>query len=184
MSTGLSGAKPKPLTVKAKRFVEEYCIDWNGAQAAERSGYSPKSAKQTAYDLLRDERVQAAIEKHMSLYSMSAVEAIAKLAEWGRGSIKRFLRVGQDGQLEINLDSAEAKAHLHLIREMTQTRSTIIMGDVERTEVRTVVKLHDAKDAVDKILKIHGRYAPQKVDHTTDGQPLPGTNIYVPDNGR
>ena len=61
----------------------------------------------------------------------------------------------------------------------------MMVGEVERTERRTTVKLHDAKDAVKEILKIHGRYAPQKFDHTNNGESfLPGSNIYVPDNGR
>jgi len=182
---GSQPPKTKALSAKAKAFVLEYCIDWNATAAAERAGYSAKSARQTGSDLLGDERVQAAIEKHMARYSMSAGEAIAKLADWGRGSIQRFLKVGEDGTLEFNLSHPEAKDHLHLIKEMTQTTVTIAMGDAERTERRTTVKLHDAKDAVHKILQIHGRYAPQKFDHTNAGEKFEaGSNIYVPDNGR
>ncbi|SNC62345.1 Terminase small subunit [Hymenobacter gelipurpurascens] len=46
------------------------------------------------------------------------------------------------------------------------------------------VELHDAKDATDKILKLLGAYAPVKVDHTTNGNDMPGSNIMMPDNGR
>jgi len=184
MSTGLSGAKPKALSAKAQRFIIEYCVDWTGAAAAQRAGYSAKRAAQTAYDLLNDERVMAAIEKRMAIYSMMAAEAIKRMADWGRGDIKRFLKTGFDGALELDLSHPEAQEHLHLIKELTQTTTTTMVGEMERTERRTTVKLHDAKDAVHKILQIHGRYAPQKFDHTTADQPLPGSNIYLPDNGR
>ena len=186
MAAAASKKKPRPLTDKQKAFVVEYLVDKNGAAAAERAGYSAKTAKQEAYKLLHDDRIRAAIDQVLDLHAMRASEAIALLADWGRGSIKKFLKVGPDGSLEFNLSHEEAQEHLHLIKEMTQTTVTIMMGDGERTERRTTVKLHDAKDAVHKILLLHGRYAPQKYDHTTNGNDMPavGSNIYLPDNGR
>ena len=38
--------------VKQSRFVREYAVDCNGAAAAVRAGYSPRSAKVTASRLL------------------------------------------------------------------------------------------------------------------------------------
>lgn len=177
--------KPKALSAKAKAFVIEYCIDWNATAAAQRAGYPAKSARQQGSNLLADERVQAAITKHMDVYAMSASEAIAKLADWGRGSIQRFLKVDEQGGLSINLLHIEATGNLHLIKKLKQTKTSYMVGDMERVDVKTEVELYDAKDAVHKILQIHGRYAPQKFDHTTKGEALqPGSNIYVPDNGR
>ena len=42
-------------------FVREYMVDWNGTRAAIRAGYSPKSASQAAWSLLRKPRVMDAI---------------------------------------------------------------------------------------------------------------------------
>ncbi|HEX8657229.1 MAG TPA: terminase small subunit [Hymenobacter sp.] len=185
MAKGSQSPKPKALSAKAKAFVYEYCKDWNATAAAERADYSPKSARQTGSDLLADERVQELIEKHMNRYGMSAGEAIAKMASWGRGTVARFLKVDEDGNMSINLHHEEAQQHLHLIKKLKQTRSTIMMGEIKRVEVKTEIELYDAKDAVHKILQLHGRYAPQKFDHTTNGENMPaGSNIYVPDNGR
>jgi phage terminase small subunit len=44
------------LTPKQRRFVEEYIIDLNGAQAAIRAGYAPNSASSIIADLHRPER--------------------------------------------------------------------------------------------------------------------------------
>lgn len=187
MFTPRSGPRPKKLTAKQLAFVEHYCVHWNGTKAAEQAGYSPKTARQQAANMLAEDHIQAAISKRMEVYGMSAAEAIAKMAEWGRGNIARFLKVDEEGRMSINLAHAEAKQYFHLIKKVKQTRVTILINDVERTEVKTEVELYDAKDAVHKVLQLHGRYAPQKVDHTTNGKDLPAgppPNIYMPDNGR
>lgn len=50
-----------PLTPKVLRFIEEYLVDLNGAHAAKRAGYSAKSAKEIAYELLGKPAVAEAI---------------------------------------------------------------------------------------------------------------------------
>lgn len=49
------------LTPKQQRFVEEYLVDLNGAQAAIRAGYSPDTAKQMAHENLSKPYLQLAI---------------------------------------------------------------------------------------------------------------------------
>lgn len=51
------------LTSKQSRFIDEYLIDLNGAQAAVRAGYSPKCAKEQACRLLTYAHVQTEIEE-------------------------------------------------------------------------------------------------------------------------
>lgn len=54
------------LTPKQQRFVEEYLIDLNATKAYIRAGYTVKSedvAAATAYKLLRDAKVQEAIQE-------------------------------------------------------------------------------------------------------------------------
>ncbi|MFX5714154.1 terminase small subunit, partial [Acinetobacter baumannii] len=40
------------ITDKIRRLVDEYLLDLNAAQAAIRAGYSPRTAKQIAYETL------------------------------------------------------------------------------------------------------------------------------------
>ena len=49
------------LTPKQQRFVDEYLVDLNGAQAAIRAGYSPDTAKQMAHENLSKPYLQLAI---------------------------------------------------------------------------------------------------------------------------
>ena len=50
------------LTRKRERFIAEYLIDLNGAQAAIRAGFSKVSAPQTAFNLLRVPEIKAAVD--------------------------------------------------------------------------------------------------------------------------
>lgn len=56
-----------PLTPKQARFAEEYVVDHNGAAAAVRAGYSARSAKQIANELLTKPDLQAAVAAQEAL---------------------------------------------------------------------------------------------------------------------
>lgn len=54
--------KPPGLTLKQSRFIDEYMIDMNGAAAAERAGYSAKTSRAIACELLTKPDIQAALQ--------------------------------------------------------------------------------------------------------------------------
>jgi hypothetical protein len=54
-----------PLTAKQKQFVQEYLIDFNAAAAAERAGYSKKTARQIGQQNLSKLDIHAAILEQM-----------------------------------------------------------------------------------------------------------------------
>ena len=54
----------KPITSKMMQvFILEYIKDFNGTRAATDAGYSPKTARQKAVELLNDPRIDAAINE-------------------------------------------------------------------------------------------------------------------------
>jgi phage terminase small subunit len=53
------------LTPKQARFVQQYLVDLNATAAAERAGYSKRTAKSIGHDLLKNEKVSEAIAKAM-----------------------------------------------------------------------------------------------------------------------
>lgn len=61
------------LTNRQKRFVDEYLIDLNGAQAVIRAGYAQKNARVTAAQLLANPNVSDAVRR--------AIESRAKRLE-------------------------------------------------------------------------------------------------------
>lgn len=56
----------KKLTPNEKRFCDQYIIDLNGTQAAIRSGYSERSAKEIASRLLTKDNVKAYLQRRMA----------------------------------------------------------------------------------------------------------------------
>lgn len=65
------------LTQKERRFVAEYPIDLNGAAAAVRAGYAPKSAKVTASRLLKKPAVRVALQDKVERHIEAVAEATA-----------------------------------------------------------------------------------------------------------
>lgn len=51
------------LNIRHSKFVKEYLVDLNGKQAAIRAGYAKNSAEVTASQLLRNPKVQEALQK-------------------------------------------------------------------------------------------------------------------------
>lgn len=147
------------LTPKQQRFVEEYTVDCNGAQAAVRAGYSKKTAKEQASRLLTNVNVKEAIQKRLSEMAMEADEALKRLADIARGSVDPFMSADDNGNVYIHLGTDEAKSNYNLLRKVKQTKTTTRgKDDYEREEVRTEFELHDAKSALVDILKMHGRF--------------------------
>lgn len=66
------------LTPKQQRFIQEYAVDLNGAQAAIRAGYSSKTARSIASENLQRPAMKDAIKKALRadrerLQSLTAV---------------------------------------------------------------------------------------------------------------
>lgn len=148
------------MTTLQERFVEEYLVDYNGAAACRRAGYSVETARQEAYKLLQNKEVKAAIKERLDLLSMSGEEAIQRLTDWGRGNFKPFIQQDAIHGMTLDLSGPEAMEHIGLIRKIKQTKRVLLgkEDDPSYAEYTTEIELHDAKDAVDKIAKIRGLY--------------------------
>lgn len=144
---------PDDLTDKQRRFVEEYCVDFNRTQAAIRAGYSERTAKEIGHENLTKPHIRAAVDARLDELSMSAAEATKRLTDWGRGDFSPFLT--DDGGLD--LTSEAARENIGLLRKV-KIRERMIAGDEDAAimERKTEVELHDAKDAVKEIAKIRG----------------------------
>ncbi|WP_461069033.1 terminase small subunit [Spirosoma horti] len=163
-------SKPDPmslLTDRQRRFVLAYSEHGNGARAAREAGYSEKNAHVEAAKQLRKPAVKAALSAFLEEHSMSAGEAIGRLTIWARGSLEPFIRYQEvyehnmltgmplldpDGQpikrveARLDLTSDEAKANIHLLKKIKQGQYGL------------EIELADPKDAVDKLMQVHGRY--------------------------
>ncbi len=85
------------LTPKQERFVQEFVQDYNGAQAAIRSGYSVKGARQQASYLLTKPDIQraltkqkAAIAERAEITSAMVLHAAAQIAFSDMGDVANW----------------------------------------------------------------------------------------------
>ena len=81
------------MNKKRRAFISEYLIDFNGQQAAERAGYSPRTARISAYKILQLPEVQEIIESHLEELKMTADEALRLLADKARNADSESVQV-------------------------------------------------------------------------------------------
>lgn len=89
-----------PLTPKVQRFIDEYLIDLNGAAAAKRAGYSARTAKEIAYELLGKPAVAEAIaaakadrSKRVQVDQDAILRNLLAAAHADRNGLTEFRRV-------------------------------------------------------------------------------------------
>lgn len=80
------------LTEKQKAFCEEYIVDLNGAQSAIRAGYSARTAKEQASELLTKPNIKKYIQKLMDKKNNKLIasqdEVLQLLTDIARGNHK------------------------------------------------------------------------------------------------
>ncbi|WP_185817035.1 terminase small subunit [Hymenobacter metallilatus] len=245
----------KPLTKLQEGFAHHFARLWKAAPAYRLAGGAENGAKQNGQNLLKDERILAAIKAEAAALGMSVEEATVRMSEWGRTSLDDVLTEEEEEyttyiekplrevvaenyevilfeqELAIRVealftDKKDQKKYrnqqqaLHLKRlieherlllelekkpdtvrivpgpkakrkvvridmvKVHELKASHLIKKITPTKYGQAYELHDAKDAVNTMLKVLGAFAPVKVDHTTNGNDMPGSNIMMPDNGR
>jgi phage terminase small subunit len=108
------------LTAKQKRFVEEYLIDLNATQAAIRSGYSVKAARQIGTENIAKPSIAAAIAKATKKVSvitgLTVERTLQELARLAYSDPRKFYDA--DGKLkpihQLDDDAAACVAGLEI----------------------------------------------------------------------
>ena len=99
----------KPLTAKQTRFIDEYMVDMNGAAAAVRCGYSAKTCRAIACELLTKPDIQAELQARSA-----ALARELEITREGvvRGLLDAFEMARADRQPGIMVSSMAAIAKL------------------------------------------------------------------------
>ena len=115
------------MNAKQRRFVEEYQVDLNGAQAAIRAGYAVRSAKVRAYKLLQRADIAAAVARgkaeRVEALSLSADRVLQEYARIAFADIAEYLSFGPDG-LVIKETAALAPGATAAIAEVTESKTS------------------------------------------------------------
>ena len=160
------------LSHKQQRFVDEYMIDFNGTQAAIRAGYSPRTAGSQAYQLVTDDRVQAALKSRTAKLSEQAsitvAEIVERLAAILRANMRDYLRLTAKGELAVDFSRATPQ-QMAAVQTFEIDRAA---GEDADGPKKFRLRLYDKIAAADKLLRYLGAYR-DRVEHSgPDGGPI------------
>lgn len=154
---------PAELSAREARFVSEYLIVGNGAEAARRAGYAEKSAKVTAARLLTKANLLAAIE-----------EGQKKAAEKAEVNLDRLLRrLMLIAEADPRLIAKWGPGGVELLESVKLSKDeAAIIASVQQTQHGVGFKTHDPLAAITLLLKYLG-VLKEKHEHTgPDGGPV------------
>lgn len=151
-------ARPKGLTPKQIRFVDEYLVDLNAAGAARRAGYSVKTADKIGYENLRKPEIALAVEaKRKQLageLGITRERVLREMAKLAFSDLRELYNV--DGSLkpphEWSDNAAGAVAGIETVEEFAKNAK----GQNELVGYVKKVKLWDKGKQVENLLKHMG----------------------------
>ena len=155
----------KGLNDRMKAFVMHYFATNDGAGSAVKAGYSEKTAKAKACDLLKDSRVQAELDALRAERRKTAVLTFEQRAEIlsniATGKVSDFLEVDGDGKLRIDRNDLKGAA-------LSQVDQKQLLGtDGGALGVVTKIRLRDPVSAIKELNAMFGDHAPKRVDMRT-----------------
>lgn len=157
------------LTRKQKLFVDYYLQSFNATDAARRAGYSEKTAYAMGWENLRKPEIKKEVDARLEEVHMSADEALKRLADMARGDIGEFANSFGG----VDWVEAKQKGLTKLVKKW-KVRTVTVQGKGEEADKEIVteeIELHDPQAALDKILRVAGRYR-DNLDVTSGGQPI------------
>lgn len=147
----------KKLTNKQQVFVAEYLVDLNATKAAERAGYSRKTAKEQASRLLTNVNVLSAITEKQSArfqkMEITAERVLNELALLGFANMLDYIQIGSNGEAKVDLskltrDQAAAIGEI-VVEEFTERTGEDEDGKPTFENIkRTKFKLTDKRGAL------------------------------------
>lgn len=162
------------LTGKQRRFVEEYLIDLNATQAAERAGYSPKTAYSIGNENLSKpeiaKAIQAAMKERERRTQITQDRVLQELARIAFFDIRKLYN--DDGSMkaphELDDDAAAALSGVDVTEEFQGKGE-----DREQVGFTKKAKIFDKGTALTLAMR-HLGMLKDKVEHSgPDGGPIP-----------
>ena len=155
------------LTPKQQRFVEEYLIDLNATQAAIRSGYSEKTAKEIGSENLTKPNIQAAIQeaqnKRTERTEITQDMVLQELAKIGFSNMLDYMTITNGGDLVPDF-SALTKDQAAAISEVTIEQYLEGRGEDAQEVKKIKCKLSDKRAALVDMGRHLGMFK-DKIEH-------------------
>ena len=170
--TSQASARAPVLNEKQELFCREYIIDRNATQAAQRAGYSEKTAYSQGQRLLKHAEIQKRIEQLRA-------ESVERLELTRDEVIAQYRRLGFSDPRKLY----DAYGQIKPIHELDDDTAAAVQSiEVEMRQVDGLdeppvpvlkVRMADRKGALDSIMKAQGWNMPDKMEHTgKNGGPI------------
>jgi len=164
------------LTAKQERFCYEYCIDYNAAQAAIRSGYSKKAANVQGCQNLTKPNIQNRIKylkdnlaETAGLSALRILKEHQKIAFSDAGQLRSgWITLKEFESLTPDQKACIQEVSTKVIKQNVGTREEPIIADVEYIKI----KMYDKQKSLDSINRMLGYDAPVKVDANVNVNPF------------
>lgn len=132
------GGKLAKLTLKQRKFADEYIISGNAMQSAVKAGYSKKYAKSDSHKLLENTGIKTYIDERLKEIESEKTASIKEVMEYlssvMRGEHKEQTLIGRgqgfqektyiDVSAKDRLKAADLLNKIHQARESDQTNTT------------------------------------------------------------
>lgn len=159
--------QPEPLTPKQDEFCRQYLVDLNGAAAARRAGYSIKSAGDTAYELLKDPRIEARIRENRSriaeLAGLTALGVALELKRIMTADLGAFIEEAPKPRGKKATEAADKAAPRLKLKPLRRVDTRAIQSIRESEGGRLSIKLYDKVAAAENINKMFGWNSPEQI---------------------
>lgn len=174
------------LTDKQRRFVAEYPVDLNAAQAAIRAGYSQRTARQQGQRLLTNVDIRRAIEEveaeRLARIGVRADRVLEELARLGFSNMLDYLNISRDGEPYVDL-SEMTREQAAAVQEVTVEDFLEGRGEDAREVRRVKFKLADKKSSLELLGK-HLKLFTEKIEHAgAGGGPIEIVEVARGDDG-
>lgn len=151
-------------TPKQKRFIDEYLIDMNGTQAAIRAGYSQRTARHIAMELLAKPHIQALLqEKQRRLQIKTEITAERVLNE--------IAAIAFADSADYAQATDDLNVHIVPTKDLTETQRKAI-ASIKAGRNGVEVKTHDKIRALELLSKHLGLF------EDNQQKEAPSTNIF------
>lgn len=112
------------LTKKRESFCQEYTVDKNGAQAAERAGYAKASARITASQLLTNPNVIKRIDELLALLAQATQVNAESVINGIKDTIERCVNMDKPDNASVLRGYELLGRHLKLFTDKVEVRSS------------------------------------------------------------
>lgn len=165
--------KDTGLTPRQLLFVDEYVKDFNGSRAAIAAGYSKKTAKESACQVLTSINVKKYILKEFEKLGGATQMALRETFKLAASDIADYCEIEPGGGLRQKPFEEMPEGATSCIKELKVKRNITESADGKRTFTTDMVeyKLHDKCKSIDNILKI-AQLITDKIDITSGGEKI------------